>query len=210
MTRNRAGTGLALLVGATVVIAACGSGGPTNTPSQAVTPPPTEPVATGTVPSFGLPGFSFALPSFTSDQELESMFPSEIGGQEVTVLSMSGADFMAFGGSSNPMGPALGQLGKSPSDLSVAIGQTPNGSVRIVAFRIAGIQASQFLAAYTGTAGNVQGTTITDARIGGKAAKKVVTPSETVYLYLSGDVLWTIGGAALSDATLDEAFTKLP
>lgn len=210
MTAHRAGTGLALLVGAVVLIAACGSSGPTNTPTQAVTPPPaTQPAATDALPSFGLPGFSFALPSFSSDQELEGMFPSDIAGQALTVQSMSGNDFLAFaGGTNNPLGPALQQLGKTPEDLSVAFGGTADGSITVFAFRIKGVNAGQFLNAYTGVAGSSSGATITDANLGGKAVKKVVTGPQTVYLYLHGDVIWTV--TSTSPTNLAEAFTKLP
>ena len=122
---------------------------------------------------------------------------------------MSGNDFLAFaGGTNNPLGPALQQLGKSPEDLSVAFGGTADGSITVFAFRIKGINADQFLNAYTGVAGSSSGATITDANLGGKAVKKVVTGPQTVYLYLHGDVIWTVTSA--SPTTLAEAFTKLP
>jgi hypothetical protein len=208
MTARRTATGLAMLLGATIAVAACGSAAPTTAPSTAVTPAPTTaPPPTFALPSLGLPG-SFALPSFTSDTELEAMFPTEIGGKPLTVRSMSGADFMAFGGSG--MSPALDKLGKSPADMSVAFGGTADASIVVIAFRIQGTQADQFLSAYIATAQQAQGATITDASFSGKAAKKVVTPAQTVYIYLHGDVTWTVGGPALTDATLNEIFSKLP
>ena len=206
MTARRIASGLAMLLGTTIAVAACGGAAATTAPTTAATPT-TAPPPTIVLPSLGLPG-SFALPSFSSDTELEAMFPKDIGGKALTVRSMSGADFMAFGGSG--MSPALDKLGKTPADMSVAFGGTIDGSIVVVAFRIQGSSADQFLSAYIATAQNAQGAVITDASFGGKAAKKVVSPAQTVYIYLHGDVTWTIGGSALTDATLNEIFSKLP
>jgi hypothetical protein len=200
MTARRTATGLALLIGATLVVAACGSSA-TATPGGSATP------ATEVPPTSGLPGFSFALPSFTADAELEALFPDEIGGETVTVRSMSGSDFLRLGTSSKDLEVALQQLGKTPNDLSVGFGGT--SSVTIFAFRIKGVPADQFLAAYL--AATTQGSTVTDASYGGKSVKKVVTNGQVAaYLYLSGDVLWTVAGAALTDLLLNETFSKLP
>ena len=194
-----------------LIIAACGPAAnattsPTTTPT---TPPVTEAPGSEGAPSSGLPGFSFALPSFTSDAELEAMFPTQIGGETLQVLSMRGSDFMGSGGSGDEIGPILQQLGKTPADLSVAFGGTSN--VQVFAFRIQGVAADQFLNAYIQSAQSAQGSTITDASFGGKSVKKVVsTGQDAVYLYLHNDVVWTIGGTGLTDALLNEAFSKLP
>jgi hypothetical protein len=209
MTARRNATGPALLIGATLLIAACGPAAnattaPTNTPT---TPPATAPGSEP--PASGLPGFSFALPSFTSDAELEAMFPKDLGGEPIQVVSMRGSDFMGQGSSGNEIGPVLQQLGKTPADLSVAFGGTMN--ISVFAFRIQGVAAEQFLNAYIQTAQGAQGTTITEASFGGKSVKKVVaTGQDAVYLYLKNDVTWTIGGTGLTDALLNEAFSKLP
>ena len=198
MTVRRIASGLALLLGTTIVVAACGGAAATTAPT------PTA-AASEAAPSFGLPGFSFALPSFTSDAELEAMFPTEIGGQPVNVISMSGNDFVGSAGAQ--LMPVLQQLGKSPSDLSAAFGGT--SQVTIIAFKINGVPAEQFLGAYTAS---VPGASIADASFGGKTVKKVVPATgETVYLYLKGDVVFTIGGTTtLTDALLNETFSKLP
>ena len=208
MTALRAGRGLALFVGAMLVVAACGSSAATTAPTQA---PPTEPTATeAAIPTLGLPGFSFALPSFTSDKDLEGMFPDSVGGQPLTVQSMSGADFMSMGSSSQDVQTALSQLGKTPADLSVGFGG--NTSVTIFAFRLKGVPADQFLGKYLSS--TATGSTVTDASFGGKSVKQVATGGQvSVYIYLAGDVLWTVGSAgtgAPSDALLNEAFSKLP
>jgi hypothetical protein len=211
MTARRAGTTLALLAGAALLVVACGSSAPTTAPTTGpvTQAPPTQAAPSQPASSGGLPGFSFALPSFTSDAELEAMFPKDLGGQPITVLSMTGSDFFGSGMAGNEIGPALQQLGKSPSDLSVAVGGT--AEISVIAFRIKGVPADQFLNAYTATAGGTNGATITDASFGGKAVKKVTTAGQPgAYLYLKGDVIWTVGGNAPTDALLTEAFSKLP
>lgn len=211
MTARRAGTTLALLTGAALLVVACGGAAPTTAPpaGSATQAPPTQAAPSEPGSSEGLPGFSFALPSFTSDAELEAMFPTELGGQPIQVLSMTGSDFFGSGMAGTEIGPALQQLGKSPSDLSVAVGGTT--SISVIAFRIKGVPADQFLNAYTASAGGTSGATITDASFGGKSVKKVTTAGQAAaYLYLKGDVIWTVGGNAPTDALLNEAFSKLP
>ena len=211
MTARRTGAALTMFVGAAFAIAACSGSAATSAPTTAggtSSEPPTTTAEPGS--STGLPGFSFALPSFTADTDLESKFPSEIGGEKLQILSMTGSDFLGSGASGNEIGPILSQLGKSPSDLSVAFGGTTQ--VSVIAFRIKGVPADQFLNAYIQSA--PQGATISDASFGGKSVKKVVTSDSTsdTFIYLKDDVIWTVSGgsSAPSDAILNEAFSKLP
>jgi hypothetical protein len=207
MTERRIGLWPALITVATLLVAACGGATATTAPTQGTAA--SQPAATGSepFPSFGLPGFSFALPSFTADKNLEGMFPDTIAGETVTVLSMSGGDFMAMGTASKDVQTALGQLGKTPADLSVGVGST--STLTIYAFRIKGVPADQFLGKYLSS--TAVGSSVTDASFGGKTVKKVTTNGQvSAYLYLSGEVLWTVGGTNPSDALLNEAFSKLP
>ena len=209
MTARRAGTTLALLTGAALVVVACGSSAATTAPTAppVTQAPPTQASPSEPGSSGGLPGFSFVLPSFSSDADLEAMFPDSLGGAPLTVQSMSGADFMAMGGGSQDVEKALQDLGKTPADLSVGFGG--NASMTIFAFRIKGVPADQFLGKYLSS--TAVGSTVTDASFAGKTVKKVATGSQaSVYIYLSGDILWTVGGNAPTDALLTEAFSKLP
>ena len=54
--------------------------------------------------------------------------------------------------------------------------------------------------------------TITDVTIAGKAAKKAVPTDDsgTSYLYTAQDVVFAVGGDPISDAQLNEVFSKLP
>jgi hypothetical protein len=208
MTARRARTTLALLAGLTILVAACSGAASTSAPTTAPTSPPvTQAPPTDAAPSQEVPGFSLPLPSFTSDEQLKAMFPTEVGGQPIVVITMSGPDFMNLGTSSKDIQKALQQLGKSPSDLSVGSGG--NALLTIFAFRVKGVPAEQFLGQYINSA--AAGSTVTDASFGGKSVKKVVTGGQVAaYLYLRGDVLWTVGGNNPSDALLTEAFSKLP
>jgi len=207
MTARRSAAGLAMLVGAALLIAACGPAANATTAPTPTTPAATE-AAGSEAPSSGLPGFSFVLPSFTADTQLEALFPDSIGGKTMAVSSMNGTDFLSMGTASKDVQTALQQLGKSPSDLSVAYGSTLE--VTIFAFRIKGVPADQFLGKYL--ASTAQGAGVTDASYGGKSVKKVVNGGQGgTYIYLSGDILWTVGGTGtLTDALLNEAFSKLP
>ena len=210
MTARRTGLALTLFVGTALAVAACGGAAATGAPTSgtASEAPITEAPSTEAPGSSGLPGFSFALPSFTADTELEAMFPKDLGGKTLQVLSMSGSDFLGSNPAGNELAPILSGLGKSPSDLSVAFGGTAD--IAVIAFRIKGVPADQFLNAYTQHA--PQGAAITDASFGGKSVKKVVTPDSesATYLYLKNDVIWTVSGNGVTDALLNEAFSKLP
>lgn len=210
MTARRAGTTLALLAGAALLVDACGGSAATTGPSTAAVSTqatPTEAAPSEAAPSEGLPGFSFALPSFHSNVDLEKLIPAEIGGEAVTTQSMSGAQFL--GTPNNEFAGALGSLGKQPSDLSVAFGF--NMQISVIAFQISGTPGSAILDAFKNTTTDVG--TITDVSYGGKSVKKL-TPTEasqgTSYIYTTQDVVFVVSGTTLTDALLNEAFSKLP
>jgi hypothetical protein len=211
LTERRAAVLPALLLGAAALgaaaLAACGgTAGATPTPAPASVAQTEPPI--GSVPTFALPDFSFALPSFEADPELEALFPDAIGGQPVQVSSLTGSSFMS-GASGTAFAPVLQALDAKAADLSVAFGGTTQ--VTVIAFELRGVPAEQFFAAYTSTAPGAQGASITDATFGGKAVKKVVpVGADTVYLYLHGEVMWTVGGTSATDALLTETFSKLP
>ena len=70
------------------------------------------------------------------------MLPDSIGGQPVTRMSLSGADFLALGmGGGEALEPMLGELGASVEDLSVAFGSA--GTAVVIAYQIDGVPAEQ-------------------------------------------------------------------
>lgn len=201
---------LAALAAIALVIAACGNGAATTAPvtqAPATQPPATAAATQGAVATDGVP--SFALPSFHSDQQLEDLFPDQVGGTDVTVLSMTGDQFMV-GGSSPELDAALGSLGKTASDLSVAFGSA--GTVTIIAFKVAGVPGSSIFSALFDAYKQTNDATITDETIAGKAVKKAVPTDDsgTSYLYSAQDVVFAVGGSPITDAELTEVFSKLP
>jgi hypothetical protein len=206
MTRS-----LGVLVAAIFVVAACGpagaTAGPGETTAAVVTPAPetAAPVST----DGGLP--TFALPSFVGDQELEDMLPDEIGGEPLTVLSMTGPEFFS-GGAGQEMQAMLTALGKQPSDLSVAFGGTM--TVSIVAFRVKGVPGSQILPALMTAFQQEIDATPSQVSLSGKTVTKFTPtdPEEAVsYVYTAGDTVFVVGGmGAITDAQLNEVFSKLP
>lgn len=206
---------LAFLSGVALVAAACGGSGASSAPGATATAGAAateQPAASNPGASQGLPDFSFVIPSLTADTELEAMFPDSIGGEHVTVISSSGSDFLGSGAAGNTFSPVLAQLGKSPADLSVAFGGT--STLLVGAFRLKGVPADQFLNAYVNQAQTEQAT-ITDASFAGKSVKKIAVTGagDVSYIYLHGDVVWTISGSGSGEPSADllnEAFSKLP
>jgi hypothetical protein len=206
MSARRTGTVMTLFVGLALAVAACSGNAATSAPTTAAATENPEPATEA--PGASQPDFTFALPSFHAAADLEALFPKDIGGQPLQVLSMSGSQFIGTAGST--ITPVLTKLGKSASDLNVAFGGTTQ--ISVIAFQIKGVPADQFLTAYSQTA--PQGATISDVSYGGKSVKKVVTADQAspTFIYLKDDVIWTVtgGSSAPTDALLNEAFSKLP
>ena len=207
---------LALLAAGAIAVAACGGTTATTVPGAGTVAPATlapasvapateAPAASGAAPSL-------SLPSFQGDQELEGMLPDTLGGETVTVLSLTGEEFLGggMGSGTEDLQALLTQLGKAPSDMSVAFGGA--GTVTIVAFRIKGVPSATIFQSLKSIAEQEGAATITDMNLGGKAVQKMVPAdlSETSYIYGTGDVVFVVGGTDITDAQLNEAFSKLP
>lgn len=196
----------ALLGGLAIVLAACGQAG-SPAPGATATPGTAAPTAT---PGGGLP--TFALPSLSTDPDLEALLPDEIAGQEVQTFSMTGDSFLGTGGSgAEELQALLGGFGKTASDLSVAFGGA--GDVGIIAYRVDGVPANLLFQAFLTAAQQESNATVSDVSLGGKAVKRVVSSDGdlgTAYVYASGDVMFIVGGEDTSDALLNETFSKLP
>lgn len=193
-----------------LVVAACGGTSPTTAPTQAA---PTD----AGLPSFAMPTFdlgsfelpSFELPSFSGDEELEALLPDSIGGQAVIKQSLSGEDFIALGmGAAAEIEPMLGELGASVDDLSVAIGAAGT-TVVVFAYRIDGVPAETTFAGLEAGLQAGGGGTVTQVEVGGRTVSRVTTATETTYIYLSGDVVFIVGGSPTPEQ-LEDAVSQLP
>jgi hypothetical protein len=196
-----------------LALAACSSAA---SPSPAaVTSPSPSPATTSASPSPAAASASAGLlPSLSlhGDAALEAMLPDQIGGTTLQKFSFQGAGAFSSGASgSQELQDALGQIGKSPNDVSFAVAASTDSGLTIGAFRVNGADANNVVSAFiqAGQKAN-PGTTVSDASISGKSVKKVVDPSETkpTYVYAHGDVMFFV--QADSDALLNEVFGKLP
>ena len=196
-----------------LALAACSSAA---SPSPAaVTSPSPSPATTSASPSPAAASASAGLlPSLSlhGDAALEAMLPDQIGGTTLQKFSFQGAGAFSSGASgSQELQDALGQIGKSPNDVSFAVAASTDSGLTIGAFRVNGADANNVVSAFiqAGQKAN-PGTTVSDASMSGKSVKKVVDPSETkpTYVYAHGDVMFFV--QADSDALLNEVFGKLP
>ena len=196
------------LVAVAATALACGSPAATTTPTTAA---PTA--APATMPAFSLvpgmsfaPGFSFDLPSV--DKELEAVLPNDVAGEPISKSSVGGETFLGTPGSEE-LTAVLQALGKTPADLTAAVGG--NTKAFLIAFRIKGVPAGQFLDSFVTAASGEAGVQLTDVTISGKQAKKFTDAAgTTMYLYLTGDTIVTVSPISLDEAVLNEIFTKLP
>jgi hypothetical protein len=201
-----------LLIGA--VAAACGSGnGATTAPggsTAAATPGApgglTTPVPVTQAPLPTLdPGFSFTLPS--ADKELEDQLPDTIAGVTVSKSSMAGDALV--GSDNTDMSKVLQQLNKTPEDFSAAFGS--GGGVTVSAYRLKGVNAGTLLTAFVQLLSADEVPQISDASLGGKAVKRVISSGDTTYVYTSGDILFTIAPIGSGkDAAVADAISQLP
>jgi hypothetical protein len=199
MTARTIARPLALLAGVAILVAACGGGAASQAPATQA-PATQGPAATG-----GVLG-SFAIPSFHGDVDLENMLPSEIAGEAIERQSMTGEQFLGGGGSDEVTG-ILSGLSKTPSDLSVAFGG--NAKISMIAFKIDGVPGGTILEAFKNA--STGGATMTDVSLGGKSVKKITDENgDDSYGYGKDDVVFVVSGDDLTDALLNEAFSKLP
>lgn len=204
MTRRSVALPFAALTSLAILVAACGGGSATTAPGA------TQGAATQ-VPAATAGGTALAIPTFHSDQNLESLFPDTLGGETVSVQSVSGTEFMGLGGATE-LQAVLTALGKTPADMSVAIGGA--GGVLISAVKINGANGPAIMNALF-AAYQAETATVTDVTFGGKAVKKITqsdSPDDITYIYTAQDVVFAVGssGGDLTDAQLTEAFSKLP
>ena len=197
---------LAGLAGVALLVAACGGSTPSGAASVAPTAAPTAAATQG-------PGATNANPTFPTaslhgDVDLEALFPDEIAGKPLQVLSMTGEQMVADGDAAE-MGQMLTLLGKTPADLSAAFGGVTE--VGIVAFQVDGAPGNQIFEALKSASETAVGATVTPASYGGKSVQKFVpTDDDASYIYIYQDVVFIVTGAEITDATLNEVFSKLP
>ena len=186
---------LAATLGAlTLVVAACSNASPAASTGGGATPAAVTPA-----PATPLASTDLVIPSFNTDVDLEAQLPNDFCNQKVTKGSFTGPDFLG----SDPTFDALVKaLGKSPSDVSVAIGSVKGPDcvgISLFALRIKGADTSQFEQLFV--AEQVKnGTPATKTNIGGRDVWVYTDDSGTNILYLKGDVAFGVTAKTAADA----------
>ena len=185
---------------------------PSESPGTAATPQdsaiPTETAVTPTAHP------SFAVPSFTSDKELEALLPDTYQGATLIKRSFSGSDLLkTTSPQTKPITDLLASLGKSPGDLSFAFASDAAGKLKVTfgAYRIKGVDANVWLPLLLAAASaQTPGTTTSQTNVGGRAVTRIQGPTspQGTYLYSRGDVLFFVSSA--DETLVGDALAALP
>jgi hypothetical protein len=158
-----------------------------------------------------------AEPTFTPDNDLEALFPSEIGGRPLDIESFQGADAFADTDVPQAILDALAAQGKTLDDVSIATGYSFDSStmelIMITAIQVAGGDMGSIADAFVQVFnGDTPPAEQTPAQVSGKDVTVIRPTAESTddqlqYVYPHGDVLWVV---AATEPALSEVFSKLP
>jgi hypothetical protein len=191
---------VALILGALLIAAACGSSKPTTHPATAAP-------ASSSVPPSAQPSRAPA------SDDLRPLLPTSVGGHTLTVTQFTGQDFASNPGAvSQELVDLLAALGRGPSDLTLAAASDPsNGTdLNITAFKVRDVPVQTFLDSYLPLLKTANpSATVTQATRAGKPVWNVTgqlgRPPQV--LLASGDVLYVVSSA--SDSLVDQALTAI-
>jgi hypothetical protein len=151
--------------------------------------------------------------SFNGDPELEALFPTQVGGEDLEVQSVGGQQLLAMNDDPETLAPLIDMLdgmGKTIDDVSIGFGFSSNGS--ITAIRIAGVDAASAL---DGILPLIL-TDLTDPTqetvdVAGRQVIKITDGSDegspAQYVHASGEVIWMV---AAEEPYLSEVLGALP
>ncbi len=147
------------------------------------------------------------------------MFPERVGGFEMTVSSARGEAGLSVFGDGDParldqvlldLGATREQLGVATGTLVSADGALESG-LAMIAIRVAGVDAAETqerLAQLVGS--DVPNTVVDEQQQAGKTVTAISNsedPTESVYLYPTGDAVFLVSGAP---DLVEEALALLP
>ena len=118
---------------------------------------------------------SYALPSFTSDKDLEALLPDTIGGQVVIKQSLSGGIRNASAGGSASIDGLLAEVDATIDDVSVAIG-VASDSVVVIAYQIDGVRAERIFDGFLTAVPSGAGGDVRKLRSAGESVTQVASP----------------------------------
>jgi len=163
---------------------------------------PSEAAPSEAAASEAVPGFSFP----SSDKELEALIPDELCGVKVTKISAKGEE--AIGADNTEMLGVLQGLGKSVSDVGVAMGMDMTGgsTCSVFIFRIAGADEGKLRDLFKQEA-QKEGMTYTELSLGGKNVARTDATKFT-YAWGKGDGLIVV--SADTEANAADIISQLP
>jgi hypothetical protein len=148
-------------------------------------------------------------------KDLEALIPTQVKDQTLQKLSFKGTEFLGSDSSSNAEFLAmLSSLGKTPNDVSVAIGSAAKPAVTVGAFRIAGADGNRIMDEFKKAAQKSAGSsvTFTSSNLGGKDVQTYTDPKQSSqgpqYMYTKGDILFLV--QSTDQASVADALSKLP
>lgn len=158
-----------------------------------------------------------AEPTFTPDDELEALFPSDIGGRALDIESYQGSAAFADTEVPQAMLDALAVQGKTLDDVSIATGYSFDSNtmelLMISAIQVRGADISAVADALVQVLNDGEAPAEqTPAQVSGKDVTVLrptaeSTDDELQYVYPKDDVLWVV---AAQEPALSEVFSKLP
>jgi hypothetical protein len=148
-------------------------------------------------------------PSNHADTELEALIPATIGGQPLTVQTMTGQQ--VFGStdaqSLQAINDTLATQGKTIADVSVLIAYPADYSSVITAVRVKGGDAAAFTPPLIAALSTGTETAPQPGQVAGKDVTVLTVSSQQQYAYPHGDTVWVV---AAVEPALTEIFTALP
>ncbi len=151
-------------------------------------------------------------PTLEGDAEIEALIPTQIGGADVEIQSMSPNDLAAMGTIPPALQPVLDTIGKTMADVRVGVGfvasSTPETSVNVTAFQVKGSDMASLRAELMPIL--LESQVIADetaVRIADKDVTRTSGEGRTTYFYPRNDILWVVSA---EEPNLTEVFQKLP
>ena len=164
----------------------------------------------GQLPPPAPPATPAPASSFESSADLEAMFPDSIGGEPLTVQSMTG-DQMSISGDDPEMTRRIEELlaanGLAVSDIAIGFGSSESLAGSITAIRFPGADASAFMELMIPSIASQSGGEQGSSQVAGKDVTTFTSPTSTSYVYPQGDVIWVV---VASEPQLTEIFEALP
>jgi hypothetical protein len=141
-----------------------------------------------------------------ADPELEALFPTSVGGQELEITSMPPDDISGAEGAEE-IEAALAAQGRSLADVTAGSAFAPDFSSYIFAIRVKGGDAIALLEPLAAQQAELMDAEMSTSEVAGKPVTVLAGASGTQYVYANGEVLWLVFA---TEPALSEIMAALP